>query len=78
MVFGSERPPDPDAPLSAQIAANQFPGELLAARPKRPFDPNCRASSAVVASSRTAASATFALVAGSIFRLVVLLIIRSV
>jgi hypothetical protein len=28
MVFGSERPPDPDAPLSAQIAANQLPGEL--------------------------------------------------
>ena len=28
MVFGSERPPDPDARLSAQIAANQFPGEL--------------------------------------------------
>lgn len=29
MVFGSDRPPDPDALLSAQIAANQFPGELL-------------------------------------------------
>ena len=28
MVFGSDRPPDPDARLGAQIAANQFPGEL--------------------------------------------------
>ena len=28
MVFGSERPPDPDAPSSAQIAAPEFPGEL--------------------------------------------------
>jgi hypothetical protein len=27
MVYGSDRPPDPVAPLSAQIAANQFPGE---------------------------------------------------
>jgi hypothetical protein len=29
MVFGLDRPPDPDALKSAQIAANQFPGELL-------------------------------------------------
>jgi hypothetical protein len=29
MVFGSDRPPDPDALFSAQIVANQFPGELL-------------------------------------------------
>jgi hypothetical protein len=28
MVFGSDRPPDPVALISAQIAANQFPGEL--------------------------------------------------
>jgi len=27
MVFGPDRPPDPDALLSAQIAANKFPGE---------------------------------------------------
>jgi putrescine transport system substrate-binding protein len=28
MVFGSDRPPDSDAPLSAPIAAHEFPGEL--------------------------------------------------
>jgi hypothetical protein len=28
MVFGPDRPPDPEAPEGAQIAANQFPGEL--------------------------------------------------
>jgi hypothetical protein len=28
MVSGSDRPPDPDAPSSAKIAANQFPGEM--------------------------------------------------
>jgi hypothetical protein len=27
LVFGPDRPPDPDAPEGAQIAANQFPGE---------------------------------------------------
>lgn len=27
MVFGSDRPPDPDARFRAKIAANQFPGE---------------------------------------------------
>jgi len=36
MVFGSERPPDPDAPLSAEIAANPSPANCLAAGPKRP------------------------------------------
>jgi hypothetical protein len=35
MVFGSDRPPDPDALLSAPIAASQVPGEL----PRRLAEP---------------------------------------
>ena len=28
LVFGPDRPPDPEAPRGAQIAAHKFPGEL--------------------------------------------------